>query len=185
MLNKEFQSKDVNRLRNLVKGKYGEKTTIGIGYTKKFEERKEGDIWEENNSVWTIKDGIKQNVTKLDKAKELYIMPILCPNCHKPMHLHIDKPFYFIHKQCMNCLIDFETKLKSEGKWEEYKINIHNSEIDNLINEFKIWSQEELKTSNESFISEDGTVEKWTKGNNDIVIRNINESIKYLETLKK
>ena len=37
MLNKEFQKKDVERLRNLVKGKYGDKTTVGIGYTKKYE----------------------------------------------------------------------------------------------------------------------------------------------------
>ena len=36
-LKKEFQKKDVERLRNLVKGKYGNKSTVGIGYTKKEE----------------------------------------------------------------------------------------------------------------------------------------------------
>ena len=34
-LKKEFKKRDVERMRNLVKGKYGKKTTLGIGYTKK------------------------------------------------------------------------------------------------------------------------------------------------------
>ena len=48
ILKKEFNKKDVERLRNLVKGKSGKRTTQGIGYTKKQEFHKEGDIWEEN-----------------------------------------------------------------------------------------------------------------------------------------
>ena len=32
ILKKEFKEKDVQRLRNLVQGKYGEKTTMGTGY---------------------------------------------------------------------------------------------------------------------------------------------------------
>ena len=46
VLKKEFQKRDVDRLRNLVKGKYGDRTTVGIGYSKTPEgEHKEGDIW--------------------------------------------------------------------------------------------------------------------------------------------
>ncbi len=30
VLKKEFQEKDVQRLRNLIQGKYGEKTTVAI-----------------------------------------------------------------------------------------------------------------------------------------------------------
>ena len=33
VLKKQFQKRDVERLRNLVKGKSGNKTTTGIGYT--------------------------------------------------------------------------------------------------------------------------------------------------------
>ena len=43
MLNKEFQKKDVQRLRNIVQGKYGDKTVVGVGYTKKYEHHVEGD----------------------------------------------------------------------------------------------------------------------------------------------
>ena len=85
----------------------------------------------------------------------------------------------------MNCVVEFETKLKIEGKWEEYQKQIHNSEIDNIINEFKVWSQEELNESIESFVTEGGVVEKWQGGNKNIVKQNIEDSIKFLETLKK
>ena len=75
-LKKEFQKRDVERMRNLIQGKYGSKTTTGIGYTKKQEHHEEGDVWEEDGREWTIKDGIKQNITKLDKAKKAHLMPI-------------------------------------------------------------------------------------------------------------
>ena len=48
VLKKEFAKKDVERLRNLMQGKYGDKTQTSVGYTKKYESHKEGDIWEEN-----------------------------------------------------------------------------------------------------------------------------------------
>jgi hypothetical protein len=185
MLKKEFHKKDVQRLRNIVQKKYGDKTTIGVGYTKKYEEHKEGDVWEENDRTWTIKNGVKQNVTKLDKAKSLAVMPLLCPCCNKPMRVNTDKPFYNIHKKCLNCVVEFETKLKAEGKWEEYQSQIHNAEIDNVINEFKVWANEELKESNNSFITEDGVVENWVGGNNKNLEKNIEDSIEFLKTLKK
>ena len=85
-LKKEFKQKDVERMRNLITGKQGKKTTTGIGYTKKKVHHEEGDIWEEDGRQWTIKDGIKQNITKLDKAKKSHRMPIFCPDCSKPMN---------------------------------------------------------------------------------------------------
>ena len=72
VLKKQFQQKDVQRLRNLMTGKHGAKTTVGVGYTKQQEFHEEGDVWEEDDRTWTIKNGIKQNITKLDKAKEAH-----------------------------------------------------------------------------------------------------------------
>ena len=83
ILKKQFQKRDVERLRNLIKGKSGEKTTSGIGYKGDVEiEHKEGDVWEEDGKTWTIKDGIKENITKLDKFKKVAV-PIFCPKCKK------------------------------------------------------------------------------------------------------
>ena len=65
VLKKEFNKRDVERMRNLVKGNAGDRTTQSIGYSKKQEIHKEGDVWEENDRTWTIENGLKQNVTKL------------------------------------------------------------------------------------------------------------------------
>ncbi len=184
-LNKEFEKRDVQRLRNLVQGKYGDKTTTSIGYTKSDEDHKEGDVWVEDGRDWTIKNGIKQNVTKLDKAKEANLLPLFCPCCTKLMKNQNDPKFYNIHKKCMNCVIDFETKLKSEGKWEEYEKQIHNDHINNMIGEFRDWVKDETKELNQSYITEDGEQERWVGNNHENINKNIEESIKFLENLKK
>jgi len=156
ILKKEFQKKDVERLRNLMKGKYGEKTRSSVGFTKSQEFYKEGDVWEVDGRTWTIKDGIKQNITKLDKAKKTHIVPLLCPKCSKLMK-RVDKPYYNIHKHCLDC----QDKLKKEGKYEYYYDKINDKIIDKRINEFEQYVEDKLKESNSSFISEDGDVEKW------------------------
>ena len=90
VLKKEFQKRDVERLRNLVAGKHGNRTTVGIGYNgPQEEEHKEGDIWEQGGRTWTIKDGIKENVTKLDKFKKVAV-PLFCPNCKQVMDKQLD-----------------------------------------------------------------------------------------------
>ena len=186
ILKKEFNKKDVERLRNLVKGKSGKRTSQGIGYTKKQQFYKEGDIWKEDGRTWTIKDGIKQNITKLDKAKKAHVMPLLCPKCKKVMKNRNDKPFYNIHKMCFNCVIDMEIQLRKEGKWEEYQRKIKNDEIDNRIEEFKTYIKERLNESNDGFVSESGEVEKWVgKVNKDRVDEYVKEAVEYLESLKQ
>ena len=91
VLKREFQRKDVERIRNLMTKKANNSTVIGIGYEKKEEIHKEGDTWSENDRIWTIKDGLKQNITKLDKAKETYFLPLFCPKCGKVMKNRNDK----------------------------------------------------------------------------------------------
>ena len=186
VLKKEFQKQDVERLRNLMKGKYGEKTRSSVGFSKKQEFYKEGDIWEADGRTWTIKEGIKQNITKLDKAKKSYNMPLLCPECSRVMKKRNDKTFYRIHKKCFDCVIDMEIQLKKEGKWEEYERNIKNNEIDNRIKEFKVYMEERFKESNDSFVSESGELEKWVgKVNKEQAEKYMQEAIEYLESLKQ
>ena len=57
-------------MRNLITGNAGSSSETQIGYSKKEVERKEGDVWEENKKTWTIKNGIKQTVPKLDSKKK-------------------------------------------------------------------------------------------------------------------
>ena len=185
VLKRQFQEKDVQRLRNLVQGKHGSKTTEGIGYTKKQEFYKEGDVWTELGREWTIKDGIKQNVTKLDKAKEL-AMPMFCPTCKKVMKHKFDQMFWNNHRKCYGCIIELETQLRAKGLWEEYQTQINNSDIDNFIKDYKLWTEEMLTESNQGFVSEEGEIQNWKGGvNKDLMKQSLDETIKYLESLKK
>ena len=185
VLKKEFKDKDVQRLRNLIQGKYGEKATMGTGYTKKQEFHEEGDIWEEDGRTWTIKDGVKQNVTRLDKAKESLHLPLFCPECSNIMNHKFDKRFYIQYHRCYDCQLHFETDLRVRGLWDEYEKFITNSDIDGLIHDFNIWIDEEINTSNQSWITESGEIEKWNGSTKDKLLQNKEETIKYLESLKK
>ena len=185
VLKKQFQERDVQRLRNLVQGKYGEKTRSSVGFTKADEFHEEGDIWESDGRKWTIKDGIKQNITKLDEAKKAHVMPLLCPKCKHIMKKRNDKTFYNIHKMCFDCVIDFEHDLKKQGKWEEYERGIKNNELDNRIKDFKLFIQDKLSESNSGFISEDGDIENWTgKIDESRVEKYVKEVEEYLNSLK-
>ena len=163
-LNKEFRKTDVNRLRNLIQGKTGDSTGTQIGYNTKQEDRKEGDIWVENKKTWTIKNGIKQTISKLDKIKKEVFMPLCCPECSNVMKKRLDKPNYNIHKKCFDCVVDFEHKLKIKGEYNDYikKLKAKNS-LD-IVDEMESYLLDAINTSNSNFVSEDGVVERWVGG---------------------
>ena len=127
MLNKEFKRKDVERMRNLIKGKTGESAELQVGYSAEKKDYKEGDIWEEGGKKWTIKDGIKQTYTKLDEVKKEAILPLFCPSCGSLMKKRNDVKMYKIHKTCFDCVIEIEAKLKREGKFKEYEKNMEDA----------------------------------------------------------
>lgn len=186
VLKKEFKKEDVTRIRNLVQGKFGEKTRTSVGFSKKQKFHKEGDIWEEDGRTWTIKKGVKQNVTKLDKAKKLHQFPLLCPKCNNPMKKKIDGSFYKVHRMCLNCVVDLEHELKKKGEWEDYERRIHNNEIDKKIQEYKAWVEEKVNESNDGFVSEAGVVERWKgKINKELNQQSVTEVVDYLNSLKK
>jgi hypothetical protein len=184
VLKKEFQKKDVERLRNLMQGKYGEKTRSSVGFTNPQEFYNEGDIWESDGRTWTITNGIKQNITKLDKAKKAHTMPLFCPKCGKLMK-RVDKPYYNVHKYCLSCHARAEDKLKAEGNYEEHYNKINNKIIDSRIEDFKQYINEKLDESNNSFVSENGEVEKWVgKLDPDKVEEYTKQAIQLLEGMK-
>ena len=184
VLKKEFQKRDVERLRNLVQGKYGEKTRSSVGFTNKQEFYNEGDIWESDGRTWTIKEGIKQNITKLDRAKKAHIIPLFCPKCGKLMK-RVDKPYYNVHGYCLDCHAKAEDKLKKEGIYKEHYNKINDKILDKRILEFKQYVADKLSESNDSFVSENGEIEKWVgKLDKEKVDEHTKDVIEYLESLK-
>ena len=164
MLKKEFKRKDVNRARNLIMGKTGASTGTQIGYNKEIKEYKEGDVWTEGRKTWTIKNGIKQTISKLDKIKKEVFMPLCCPECGNVMKKRLDKPHYRINKKCYDCVIDFEGKLRVRGEYDNYIKNLKGKNSIDILNELESTLLDAINTSNEGFVSEDGVVEKWVGG---------------------
>jgi hypothetical protein len=76
--------------------------------------------------------------------------------------------------------------MKLEGKWSKYLKNTTNKELDNMIEEYKSFMMDALNEGNDSFITESGEVEKWVGGiNKERATKAMEETIKYLESLKK
>ena len=165
-LNKEFKKTDVNRMRNLIQGKAGASSNTQVGYNKKTTDYKEGDVWEENKKTWTIKNGIKQTISKLDAIKKEVFMPLCCPKCSKVMKGQLDKPSYKIHKKCHNCVVDFEHKLRIRGEYETYiqKLTSNNNLI--ILDEMESYLLSAVNETNEGYVSEHGEVERWVGGIN-------------------
>jgi len=183
---KDWKERDVQRMRNIITKKYGDKTVTQVGYTKSYIDHKEGDKWEENGKNWTIKNGIKQTITRFDELKKAVMLPLTCPECSKPMNTsHANKKMWSIHKMCLNCVLDMETQLKKEGKYQEYEKNM-------IINGIKIHIKEleealldvSLNSNNESFVTEDGDIEHW-KGNDEARQRIATELTEYIQKLKE
>lgn len=161
-LKKEFQQKDVNRMRNLITGKTGERTSIQAGHEKHKVTHKEGDVWEDSGKVWTLKNGIKQTVTKFDSIKKLTVLPLTCPKCGRPMKLNeLNKKMYRVHQTCFDCVVEMETELKVKGEYAAYEkamLNLNkNSMLEDLERALDAWVEE-----SNSFVSEDGVVEDWS-----------------------
>jgi hypothetical protein len=163
LLQKEFKQSDVQRIRNLVSGNQGDATQTQVGYTRKYEVRNEGDVWEEFGKKWTLKNGVKMSVNKLDKAKKYTRIPLLCPDCSKPMKTEYDKKMFMVHKMCFDCTIKMETQLKIEGRYQEYEDKQVKSNANFMLDEFVNGFDSFLDSfdSNNGFVTEQGDIEDW------------------------
>ena len=164
MLKKEFNRKDVDRMRNLMSGKANSSSESQIGYKKKTVKRKEGDVWTENKKTWTIKNGIKQTVSKLDAIKKEIFMPLCCPECGRVMKAQKDKHLYKIHKKCLNCVVKFEHKLKYEGKYDDYIKELKAKNSLNMVDDMESYLLNAINATNNGYISEHGELERWVGG---------------------
>jgi len=181
---KEFSKSTVQRMRNIITGNAGDKTQIQTGYEKHKVEKQEGDIWEEEGKKWTIKNGIKQSITKFDRFKDIANIPISCPKCKKPFKLNdINKKMYSIHRMCLNCVTEIETQIKLEGNWHEYKSNIMNNNKNASLEDFEKFIDSWM-LENSSFVAENGDVESWSKVDKTKAYEEIKSNIQKLKNTK-
>ena len=113
-------------LGNLLKGQEVEKRTI-VGYEGKQKEK--GDV--------------KSELT--DIMSEVR-MPLFCPKCDKAMKKKLDDKFWRLFEHCWDCQLDFEHKLRLEGKYDEWAIsrakNNQKAWVDDMIQGVEQWRDE-------------------------------------------
>jgi len=185
-LTREFDEADLQRMRNIITGNTANVTKIQTGYEKKHIEHSEGDIWEENGKTWTIKNGLKQTVTKHDKLRELVKMPLKCPECERAMKANkLNKKMWAIHKKCFDCVIEYETKLKATGQYEEYAKKMIKANISTFADDYEAAVKEYETSQPDTYVSEAGDIENWVGGKvNPEVIKALKENIKQLRELE-
>ena len=170
MLKKEFKRKDVERARNLIQGKTGDSTETQIGYKKKQAEYKEGDVWVENKKTWTIKNGIRQNITKLDSIREATKMPYACPKCDEAMNHRLHDEVWPHFKMCYKCVNEVHKKIRreqgwSEQGWKDYVREIKKANFNDWLKDVKAEYEDWLdKRNSDNYITEAGDIESWGCG---------------------
>jgi len=183
-LNKQFTERDLQRARNIISGNTADRTRIQVGYEKSKKQYKEGDIWEEKGKTWTIKDGIKQTITKLDKLKKLVVLPLKCPKCNEAMKVNkYNKKMWALYEKCFNCVVEEENILRKQGKYKEYEKNILNKNKNDFATEYEKVLDEFLSNpQNIEFFSEAGDAEGWSMGKLDPnMIKKLKENVKILK----
>jgi len=113
-------------LGNLLKGQDVEKRSM-VGYEGKQKEKGE----------------IKSELT--DIMSEVR-MPLFCPKCKKTMKKKLDDKFWRLFEHCWDCQLDFEHKLRLEGKYDEWAIsrakNNQKAWVDDMIQGVEQWRDE-------------------------------------------
>lgn len=182
-LKKEFNSRAVNRARNIISKDFGKRTMVGTGYEKKKEKHSEGDIWEEDGRAWTIKNGVKQNITRLDSAKKAAQVPLTCPKCSGPMKHHLSRKMYKLHGFCFDCTIEMEADLRNAGLFEQYEKQMMQGNMQAWVAGLEQWVDDQINEST-TFITEDGTIEDWNHNKakqKAEVMKNVNDYLKHLK----
>ena len=135
--------------------------------------------WEENGKQWTIKNGIKMTISKLDLVKKSLQIPLVCPNCGKAMKKkNLDTKMYSIHKQCFDCVIKMETKLRLEGKYEEYAKNIMQRNASGFIKDLEQILEDMINdTTAQHIVNENGETEVWGGGDSAGMVQEFKEYI--------
>ena len=120
-------SKDTERenkaLGDILAGRETEKRVM-VGY--KGKEKEKGDI-----------------VPKMTEIMQDVRMPLFCKKCDKLMKKRLDDKMWGLYNHCFNCQLQFEHKLRLEGKYDE-------------------WEKEKVKQNKISFIKDQiQSLEEW------------------------
>ena len=119
---------------------------------------------EDGGKTWTIRNGLKQTVTKHDKLRAMVTIPLTCPKCENAMKpTKLNKKMWPIHGKCFDCVVEYETKLKATGGYEEYAKKLMNTNKDSFVTDYEQAVEAYINDTGDTFMSEAGDLENWSK----------------------
>jgi len=135
---------------------------------KSFIDHKEGDTWEESGKTWTIKNGIKRTVTKMDAFRKQVITPIACPKCSMKLQSPVHKWAWNTYRMCFNCVVDMEHEIQKAGKMEEYLKALHKANMESFYGDLEQFIKDYSKETT-SIMTGDGTKETWDDSSGKLI----------------
>lgn len=169
LLKKEFRESDLQRIRNLISGQYGKSTQNIVGFEAKEERHVEGDIWTDmSGKTWTIQNGLRRSISKLQKARELVRLPLVCPKCGKALNTALDKKMYPLHGMCFDCVLKMEEDLRKAGLYDAYEKQLMSGNIENFVQELKDRIQH-ISDMKIEYSSDQGELEDWGGMSREII----------------
>ena len=136
-MGKEFKKKYMHptrrKLVDMVQTGEYQKSTV-VGWEKKKETRKVGDVWEDEHNKYEQKEGFILKTGKNSSAfveTRKYLQSLeQCKNsdCKTIKKTKKDKVFIQKGGYCMDCTVDREHEIKTAGIWQEYQ-------------DYKVWTR--------------------------------------------
>ena len=157
--------KNIQAVKQMLEGSHATQTKKSVYFGgEKKQDRKIGDHWiDEEGTEWEQKDGYKINIPRFQEIRDMLEIPSTCPECKRPMKKRLDKKYYNMHKKCMDCVIEYETKLRIEGKYEEYEQEKVRQNILAWLKDAETEKEylKRLYSKPIEYTNSDGTIEKW------------------------
>ena len=167
----------------------GERPFIQVGYTadSDFASRKEGEIWEDaNGKKWIKKNGTKRAINNVSSST-IESTKRHCKDCNMDIWWgnRYDEILYNKTGRCQECLAKFETKLRVEGKYDEYEQNKLLRNQLSQAKEFRTKVQEsyDFVSSHQkiSFPNGDGTLDEWTIERRENILKDLKADLKKID----
>ena len=144
---------------------------------------KEGDIWTENGKEWTIKNGLKRTVSRMDAARKQVFTPLACPICNGPMKHQLDEKMWTYNQRCFSCTIDMEHEIMKAGNWDEYVRTRITANADAFCEDMETTLNEFIQDSvTKTNVTEDGMVEKWKDADQWFLKSVVDKEVEELKT---
>ena len=148
------------------------------------------DLEEKKKRQDEIKADRERKNDKMDALRETRT-PWFCPECKKIMKKKLDDKMYRLYNQCFDCQIQFENKLRIDGKYDEWEqkkmLNNQLSYIRDQIESIEDWKEEAskpLEVFDQVGIKDiELQTEKWSQ-NTEQVEKMSNEALEELNKMK-